>query len=186
MLQRFGIAQALIHEPELLIIDEPTSGLDPAGQLEMIDLLSEIRSAGHTVLMCTHQVAEVQRLADRMGILAGGRMAAEASLKDLADASGVTVTVSGGTVSGSVVGQLTAMGAAVDAGGRIRIGVGAERQRAVLRLLLDEGFAIAELSPGGTAVEELYWKTTRGAALPGEARVPAAKRGSSPATGAGR
>ncbi len=68
MLQRLGLAQALLHEPDLLIADEPASGLDPEGQSDMAILLQQIR-AGHTLFLCTHQLTEVARLCDRVGVL---------------------------------------------------------------------------------------------------------------------
>jgi ABC-2 type transport system ATP-binding protein len=78
MLQRLGIAQALLHEPELLLVDEPSAGLDPAGQREIVDLLATLRRQGRTILMCTHQLAEAHELCDRVGVLASGRIEAEA------------------------------------------------------------------------------------------------------------
>jgi ABC-2 type transport system ATP-binding protein len=77
MLQRFGIAQALLHEPDLLLVDEPSSGLDPAGQREIVDLLLALRRQGHTIVMCTHHLGEAHQLCDRVGVLSGGRLAAE-------------------------------------------------------------------------------------------------------------
>jgi ABC-2 type transport system ATP-binding protein len=59
MLQRIGIAQALLSDPDMLLIDEPSSGLDPAGQVEMQELLVELRSRGHTIFICSHQMDEI-------------------------------------------------------------------------------------------------------------------------------
>ncbi len=83
MLQRLGIAQALIHEPALLIIDEPSSGLDPAGQQEMIDLLDGLRQRGQTILLATHMLGEVEALCDRVGVLADGQIVAETAVAAL-------------------------------------------------------------------------------------------------------
>jgi ABC-2 type transport system ATP-binding protein len=77
MLQRFGIAQALLHAPDLLLVDEPSSGLDPAGQREIVDLLLALRRQGHTIVMCTHHLGEAHQLCDRVGVLSRGRLAAE-------------------------------------------------------------------------------------------------------------
>src|SRR6266511_2953974 len=144
MLQRLGIAQALIHDPELLLIDEPTSGLDPAGQHELIELLSALRLQGHTILLCSHQLAEVEALCDRVGILRGGRRAAEAR-----------------------VAELCALGPAVAVDGReIHIGGEDALQQRVLRALLDAGIGIAELRPSGAGLVDLYLKVTHGQPLP--------------------
>ncbi len=74
MLQRLGVAQAVLHEPDLLVVDEPASGLDPSGQHDMAELLQRVRAEGHTVFLCTHQLGEVDRLCDRVGILSRGRL----------------------------------------------------------------------------------------------------------------
>jgi ABC-2 type transport system ATP-binding protein len=72
--QKVGLVQAFMHEPELLVLDEPTSGLDPLMQQEFLDLVREARAAGQTVFMSSHLLAEVQRVADRVGIVRGGRL----------------------------------------------------------------------------------------------------------------
>src|SRR3954468_8368528 len=81
MLQRLGIAQALFSDPDILLIDEPTSGLDPAGQREMLNLLAEVRSRGHTIFLTTHFLAEIEQLCDKVGILFGGQLAAEVDVQ---------------------------------------------------------------------------------------------------------
>src|SRR6266487_4242875 len=83
MLQRLGIAQALLTDPEILLIDEPTSGLDPAGQREMIDLLAEVRSRNRTIFLTTHYLDEIDVLCDTVGILYGGKLAAELDVQSL-------------------------------------------------------------------------------------------------------
>ena len=75
MLQRAGVAQALVGEPELLILDEPSSGLDPRGQWEVRQLIQRVRERGCTILLCSHALAEVQQLCSRACILRGGRLA---------------------------------------------------------------------------------------------------------------
>jgi ABC-2 type transport system ATP-binding protein len=77
-LQRLGLARALLHEPELLILDEPASGLDPAGVVEVRDLLASLtREKGVTVFMSSHILTEVDRLATRIGIIHNGRLLEE-------------------------------------------------------------------------------------------------------------
>ena len=72
MTRRIGLAQALINDPELIVLDEPTTGLDPIGCREMKDLILELRDRGKTVLMCSHLLADVQDVCDRIAILHQG------------------------------------------------------------------------------------------------------------------
>ena len=74
MMQRIGIAQALLHDPELLVLDEPMSGLDPIGRKEVRDLILEQRAAGKTILFTSHILSDVELLCDRVGIMQRGRM----------------------------------------------------------------------------------------------------------------
>jgi ABC-2 type transport system ATP-binding protein len=83
MLQRLGLAQALIHEPRLLVLDEPTAGVDPAGSRKIRDLIIEFRARGITVLVTSHLLEQMQEVCDRVGIMAHGRMVREGRLEDL-------------------------------------------------------------------------------------------------------
>ncbi len=74
MARRIGLAQALINDPELLLLDEPTTGLDPIGTRAMKDLLLKLRDEGKTILMCSHLLADVQDVCDRIGILYQGEL----------------------------------------------------------------------------------------------------------------
>ncbi len=84
MRQRLALAQALVNDPELLILDEPTSGLDPAGRHQMTRLIHELKRRGKTILLCSHFLAEVEEVCDRVGIMYQGRLVAEGSLAELA------------------------------------------------------------------------------------------------------
>jgi ABC-2 type transport system ATP-binding protein len=83
MLQRIGLAQALIHDPELVILDEPMSGLDPIGRKEVRDLILGLRDQGKTVFFSTHIISDVEMVCDRVGILAKGRMRSLGRIEDL-------------------------------------------------------------------------------------------------------
>lgn len=74
MTRRIGLAQALINEPEFLVLDEPTTGLDPIGTREMKDLILRLRDEGKTILLCSHQLADVQDVCDRVAILHQGEL----------------------------------------------------------------------------------------------------------------
>ena len=83
MLQRIGLAQALIHEPKLLVLDEPTAGVDPAGSRQIRDLIVDLKRRGITVLLSSHLLAQAQEICDRVGILADGALVREGRLEEL-------------------------------------------------------------------------------------------------------
>jgi ABC-2 type transport system ATP-binding protein len=74
MLQRVGLAQALLHDPKLVILDEPMSGLDPVGRREVRDIILELKSTGKTILFSTHILPDAEMLCDRVGVIAGGKL----------------------------------------------------------------------------------------------------------------
>ncbi|MGB8166195.1 MAG: ABC transporter ATP-binding protein [Chthoniobacteraceae bacterium] len=83
MLQRIGLAQALVQDPRLLVLDEPTAGVDPAGSREIRDLILDFKKRGITVLLCSHLLGQVQEICDRIGILHQGTLVREGKLDDL-------------------------------------------------------------------------------------------------------
>ena len=83
MLQRIGLAQALLQEPRLVVLDEPTAGVDPAGSRDIRDLILDLKRRGITVLLSSHLLAQVQEICDRVGILANGLLVREGRVEDL-------------------------------------------------------------------------------------------------------
>ena len=83
MLQRIGLAQALIQDPRLVVLDEPTAGVDPAGSHQIRDLILDLKKRGKTVLLTSHLLEQVQEICDRVGIMARGEMIREGALADL-------------------------------------------------------------------------------------------------------
>jgi len=83
MARRIGLAQALINDPDLLILDEPTTGLDPIGTRQIKDLIAKLAERGKTVLLCSHLLADVEDVCDRIAILYGGKVQAHGRVKDL-------------------------------------------------------------------------------------------------------
>ena len=83
MLQRIGLAQALIQDPRLVVLDEPTAGVDPAGSHQIRDLILDLKKCGKTVLLTSHLLEQVQEICDRVGIMARGEMIREGALADL-------------------------------------------------------------------------------------------------------
>ena len=83
MLQRIGLAQALVHDPRLVVLDEPTAGVDPAGSRDICDLILDLKRRGITVLLSSHLLAQAQEICDRIGILADGVLVREGHLQEL-------------------------------------------------------------------------------------------------------
>ena len=83
MLQRIGLAQALINEPKLVVLDEPTAGVDPAGSRDIRNLIVDLKTSGTTVLLSSHLLTQVQEICDRVGILAKGALVREGRLEEL-------------------------------------------------------------------------------------------------------
>src|SRR5260370_16533109 len=74
MLQRVGLAQAILHDPKLVILDEPMSGLDPVGRREVRDIILELKREGKTVMFSTHILSDAEMLCDRVGVIVGGKL----------------------------------------------------------------------------------------------------------------
>ena len=89
MLQRLGVADALVKDPQILILDEPTTSIDPAGVAELLDLIQSLaRDRGLAVLLSSHLLSQVEQLCDRVGIFSHGRLVAEGRVSELADRAG--------------------------------------------------------------------------------------------------
>src|SRR5262245_44877878 len=99
MLQRVGLAQSIINDPEIVFLDEPMSGLDPIGRREVRDLIASLRQEGKTVFMCSHILSDIEVLCDRVAILRNGKLAHQGRLDDLRQQSSgdhqVEIVVSG-------------------------------------------------------------------------------------------
>ena len=90
MLQRIGLAQALIQDPRLIVLDEPTAGVDPVGSRQIRDLILELKKRGKTVLLTSHLLGQVQEVCDRVGIMSRGSMVREGEAADLITVEGQT------------------------------------------------------------------------------------------------
>lgn len=176
MLQRLGIAQALLAEPEILLIDEPTSGLDPAGQREMLNLLRELAGRDQTIFLTTHYLEEIDLLCDTVGILYNGRLAAELDVQTLR-IPGRSAEITVAHTTPELLAQLAALGPAVRVSGRAIVldPNSAALQAQVLHTLLAADVPIIAIEPRGRPLEELYMRVVRGE--PFEPPVPAAAPG---------
>jgi ABC-type multidrug transport system ATPase subunit len=88
MNQRIGIAAALYAKPDLLILDEPTSALDPEGRAEVMNIITKLRDTGATIILCTHILSDVERIANKVGIMRNGVIAVEGNIKDVTERLG--------------------------------------------------------------------------------------------------
>src|SRR2546422_39503 len=111
MLQRVGLAQALINNPEIVFLDEPMSGLDPVGRREVRDLIASLRAEGKTVFMCSHILSDIEVLCDSVAILKGGRLAHTGSLAELRAGEANSVEVIATRADAEVLKQQLGQGA---------------------------------------------------------------------------
>ena len=162
MLQRVGLAQSIINDPEIVFLDEPMSGLDPIGRREVRDLIASLRQEGKTVFMCSHILSDIEVLCDRVAILRGGRLAQQGRLEDLRQQSSgdhqVEVIVSG-IERQSLSGELPDYGpfAVSETAGGLRIEVPDESYvDTVLAALRKSGGNLVSVQPIRQSLEELF------------------------------
>ena len=161
MKQRLGIAAALLKDPSLLILDEPANGLDPAGIVEVRDLLRSLGAEGRTVFVSSHILSEVQQVADRVAILARGRLVAAGSVHDvLASGRGARITV---RVHDLEAGRLALVEAGIAAsveGDVIRAAVPPEEGERMARALAAKGIYPSLLQPDEGNLEQAFLELT--------------------------
>jgi ABC-2 type transport system ATP-binding protein len=162
MLQRVGLAQALVNNPEIVFLDEPMSGLDPIGRREVRDLIAELRVEGKTVFMCSHILSDIEVLCDRVAILRSGRLANVGYLNELrqqvAGQNLVEVVVSGS--DGATLKTYLPAGndfQITSIPGGLRIGLQDERNvDALLVAVRKAGGKLLSVQPMRQSLEELF------------------------------
>ncbi|MEZ4407681.1 MAG: ABC transporter ATP-binding protein [Polyangiales bacterium] len=166
MLQRAGLAQALMGDPELLILDEPMTGLDPIGRKEVRDLILEERERGRTVMFSSHILSDVEMLCDRVAIVNRGELTACGSLDELLQRSVRAVEVELGTTPDALPTSLTAMeGVAVSAlrDHAVVTVEGEEEAQRVLRAALESSVPVLAVTPRRETLEDLFVRKAIGA-----------------------
>jgi ABC-2 type transport system ATP-binding protein len=159
MRQRLGIANALIGEPEVLILDEPANGLDPEGMRWMRGLLRDFAERGGTVLLSSHLLHEVDAIADRLVIIGSGKIVAEGSKEELLSNAGTLVRADDSDALGRALAGAGLDAREADGGGFL---VDAE-PRAVGAAAQGGGVALVHLAPAGDAgLEQLFFDLTSG------------------------
>lgn len=158
MLQRVGLAQALVNDPEIVFLDEPMSGLDPVGRREVRDLIASLRTQGKTVFMCSHILSDIEVLCDSVAILKNGRLAHAGSLDELRarETSQIEVIASG--ADQAIVKQHLGSSASVTTtASGLRIQVSDEREvDAVITALRKANGKLVSVQPVRQSLEELF------------------------------
>ena len=158
MMQRIGLAQALLHDPELLILDEPMSGLDPIGRKEVRDVLLEQRARGKTLLFTSHILSDVELLCDRVVIMQRGEITSEGKVHDLLASAGRQVEIRLSGASPALKDSLASRGVVVD-NGEGHLTLRADGQKAVdeiLRISNAAGARLDALVPERQTLENLF------------------------------
>lgn len=164
MKQRLAIAQALLHEPELLILDEPTSGLDPRGMVEVRDVIKSLKGEGRTIFMSSHLLGEVQEVCDEVALLNHGELLIRGSVRELsrgADTSTFQTTFLQAPTQADleVLASVPGVEEVKDGGDAtvdLRISGGQEAQARILAAMVGAGLKVTTYRPLGSPLEQLY------------------------------
>jgi ABC-2 type transport system ATP-binding protein len=166
--QRVGIAQALIHDPEVLILDEPTIGLDPAQIKEIRELIKSLKGE-HTIMLSTHILAEVTQTCDGVVIINEGKLMASGSLEELTasfrEKEGVILKLRKGHEEASAsLGRIPGVEKVYGQDGEFTIewGQGKDLREAVSSLAVEKGWGLLEMRPVAMDIEDLYLRIVSG------------------------
>jgi ABC-2 type transport system ATP-binding protein len=155
MLQRLGLAQALLGSPEVLVLDEPASGLDPVGQRDIRNLMLELKERGTTILLSSHQLSEVENVSDEVTILNRGRVAAKGHIDDLLNVVGETSIAARG--EGQLPPSVSAFVRDEAVHGNSSVfSVADEHVRAVVDALDDSDWKLLSASPKRDSLEDYF------------------------------
>jgi ABC-2 type transport system ATP-binding protein len=164
MVQRLGLAQALLGDPKLLILDEPMSGLDPIGRKEVRDLILRQKAAGRTVFFSTHILPDVEMICDRVGILVDGRLVRTGPVNDLLGGDLESIEVTAVAVPGLVTHEVEglALQPGLHQGDRVTFRLKGEAElRKVLPVLVQAGSQVLSIVPQRRSLEEIFLAASR-------------------------
>jgi len=156
MLQRIGLAQAIVHDPDLLILDEPTSALDPLARYAVREMLLDWRRRGKTIFLSSHLLSEVELVCDRIAVLNQGRLVRLGRPADLLESHATFEVVASGVRPEAFA------GAEVQPGGRIRVQVSKQDQRALIEQIWLAGGQIMSVTGHKRSLEDLFLELTGG------------------------
>jgi ABC-type multidrug transport system ATPase subunit len=160
MKQRLGVAAALLGDPELLILDEPTNGLDPAGMRDMRALVRELGENGHTVLLSSHLLAEVQQICDRVGVISRGRLIAENTVDELRGQAGLFVVATPLDRAVDRVRRVVGPGVVEVRDGTIRVEADPDHAPSIVRELVAADVEVREVGRMERTLEEVFLEMT--------------------------
>jgi ABC-2 type transport system ATP-binding protein len=163
MLQRVGLAQALMHSPELLVLDEPSDGVDPIGRKQIRDILQELETKGVTIFLNSHLLVEVELFCRDVAIIHRGKVAAEGSVHDLTAGSGYKVEAENVPELVETELRTLARGVAVRNGSLHLTFATREEANSAVDLLRGAHCEIENLSRTTSTLEEVFVKTVEGA-----------------------
>ena len=172
MTQRLGLAAALIHDPDVLLLDEPTDGVDPVGRREIRDLLQEEAGRGKAILLNSHLLSEIERMCSRVAVLRAGRVAAQGSIEDLT-AGGSRYRLVATGVDERLLAAFRETGASIERiNGHFDLTArDVDHLNDLVDRLRSGGAKLQELSPVRSSLEDVFVGLVRGGeAGPGEAR----------------
>lgn len=165
MRQRLGIGLALVGDPKMIVLDEPINGLDPQGIVEVRQTLEKLKeSKGITIMISSHILDELGKLADSFGIIHGGRLIDEFTIDELAERCGQYVTVKTDN-NDKAVSLLKGSGfseTSIDSEGNIRINYALDRTVEITRDLVTNGIGVKEIFIKNTSLEDYYLSVTGG------------------------
>ena len=158
MLQRVGIAQALVHDPAVVFLDEPMSGLDPVGRKEIRDLIVDLNNEGKTVFMNTHILSDVEMICDRVAIIANGRIAYQGQIDGFSEAGErrVDVTVSGLSPEFAEEAEARFSAELSGRGDSVTLRIAEKHTAEVLQSAMSRGAQIHEVLPVRLDLETLF------------------------------
>jgi ABC-2 type transport system ATP-binding protein len=165
MKQRLGIAYALLGKPELVFLDEPTNGLDPAGMAEVRALIPRLAKAGHTVVLSSHLLNEVEQVCDHVAILSRGQLIAQGHVRELLQAQGsVRLKTTDDARARQLLGALDWVSSVREEEGYLVLGCAAERSGELTRELSRQQIFVTEMVPRRQSLESYFLAVTGGEA----------------------
>lgn len=158
MQQRIGIAQALVHDPDVVFLDEPMSGLDPIGRKDIRDLILRLRVEGKTVFMNTHILHDVEMVCDRVAIIVAGRIRYEGAIQEFLGTEGrKTDVLTAGLPADTATALEERLGALLrGVGDRVEVCVSEKHVTEALRSILDAGAEVVSVTPHRASLESIF------------------------------
>ncbi|MFI9505869.1 ABC transporter ATP-binding protein [Nocardia sp. NPDC052566] len=161
MKQRLGVGAAMLGRPDLLILDEPTNGLDPQGMAEMRELITTLADDGHTVLLSSHMLSEVQQICDRVGVISQGKLIAESTVAELRGGSSLLLRAEPMELAFPAVRLAMGERSVLLTANGIRIEADASAAPEVARAVVAAGADLLELRIDEKSLEEVFFEMTQ-------------------------